>query len=66
VEDDEFTAREERKLENDTPVKEQLEKMLKEMVYSKRNSASEFYEARNFRLYKGYMSEMVKSRRFRD
>jgi len=66
VEDDEFTSREERKLENDTPVKEQLEKMLKEMIYSKRSSASEFYEARNFRLYKGYMSEMVKSRRYRD
>ncbi len=66
VEDDEFTTREERKLDNDTPVKEQLKKMLKEMVYSKRSSASEFYQARNFRLYKGYMSEMVKSRRFRD
>lgn len=66
VEDDEFTVRDERKLDNDTPVKEQLEKMLKEMVYSKRSSASEFYEARNYRLYKGYMSEMVKSRRFRD
>lgn len=66
VEDDEFTTREERKLESDKPVKEQLEKMLKEMVYAKRSSASEFYEARNLRLYKGYMSEMVKSRRYRD
>ncbi|AXY75481.1 hypothetical protein D3H65_16500 [Paraflavitalea soli] len=66
VDDDEFTTREERKLETDIPVKEQLEKMLKEMVYAKRSSASEFYQARNFRLYKGYMSEMVKSRRYRD
>lgn len=66
VEDEAFTGRDERKLENDKPVKEQLEKMLKEMLYAKRSSAVAFYQARNYRLYKGYMSEMVKSRRYRD
>jgi uncharacterized protein YbaP (TraB family) len=66
VENDAFTSQEERKLENDKPVKEQLAEVLKEMIYAKRKSAEEFYEARNYRLYKGYMSEMVKNRRYRD
>lgn len=66
VEDDTFTDRDERKLENDKPVKEQIEQMMKEMLTAKRRSARSFYEARNFRLYKGYMADMVKSRRYRD
>ncbi|MDF2189728.1 TraB/GumN family protein [Paraflavitalea sp. CAU 1676] len=66
VENEEFNSVDERKLETDKPVNEQLAQMLREMLVSKRRSASEFYEGRNFRLYKGYMSEIVKSRRFRD
>jgi hypothetical protein len=66
IDNDDFTDRDERKLENDKPVREQLEKMTKEMLAAKRKSARSFYEARNFRLYKGYMSDMVKSRRYRD
>jgi uncharacterized protein YbaP (TraB family) len=66
VDNDDFIVREERKLESDRPVKEQLEQMLKEMVYSKRNSASMFYEGRSFALYKNYLSEMVKNQRYRD
>ena len=66
VENDDFSNNGEQKLENDKPVGEQLAEMLKEMIYAKRKSAQEFYEARNYRLYKGYMSEMVKNRRYRD
>lgn len=66
VENDDFTDHEDRKLEHDKPVKEQLEAALKEMIYAKRKSASDFYEARNYRLYRGYMSEMVKNRRYKD
>ena len=66
VENDDFIVHEERKLENDRPVKEQLEQMLKEMVYARRNSASMFYEGRSYNLYKNYLSEMVKSQRYRD
>lgn len=67
VELDEFTAAEEdRKLENDKPVKEQLQKMLKEMLYTRRSSASVFYDARSYSLYRNYLSEMVKSQRYRD
>ena len=61
-----FTNRAERKLETTKPVKEQLQKMLKEMIYSRRSSASEFYDARSFSMYKSYLSEMVKNRRYRD
>lgn len=67
VELNEFTAAEEdRKLENDKPVKEQLQKMLKEMLYARRSSASVFYDARSYSLYRNYLSEMVKSQRYRD
>jgi uncharacterized protein YbaP (TraB family) len=66
VENDDFTNREERKLEVSKPVKEQLQKMLKEMIYSRRHSAAEFYDARSFSIYKSYLSEMVRSRRYRD
>jgi hypothetical protein len=66
TENDDFVVREERKLDNDKPVKEQLELMLKEMVYSRRSSASMFYEGRDYSLYKNYLSEMVKNQRYRD
>ena len=67
LEHDDFTAAEEdRKLENEKPVKEQLQKMLKEMLYARRGSASVFYDARSYSLYRNYLSEMVKSQRYRD
>lgn len=67
VKNDDFTSvDEDRKLESDKPVKEQLQKMLKEMLYARRSSASVFYDARSFTLYRNYLSEMVKSQRYRD
>jgi hypothetical protein len=67
VDNDDFTtADDDRKLDNDKPVKEQLQKMLKEMLYARRNSASVFYDARSYSLYRNYLSEMVKSQRYRD
>lgn len=66
IDNDDFIVREERKLESEKPVKEQLQQMLKEMVYSKRNSAAMFYEGRSYVLYKNYLSEMVKNQRYRD
>jgi len=67
VQNDDFTSAEEnRKLETDKPVKEQLQKLLKEMLYARRGSASVFYDARSYSLYKNYLSEMVKSQRYRD
>jgi uncharacterized protein YbaP (TraB family) len=66
IDNDDFTDREEQKLETDKPVKEQLEKMMQEMLTAKRRSAWSYYQARNIRMYKGYMSDMVKSRRYRD
>jgi uncharacterized protein YbaP (TraB family) len=67
VQNDDFTsAEEDRKLDSDKPVKEQLQKILKEMLYARRSSASVFYDARSFTLYRNYLSEMVKSQRYRD
>lgn len=67
VDNDDFTSvDEDRKLENDKPVKEQLQKMLKEMLYARRSSASVFYDARSYSFYRNYLSEMVKSQRYRD
>jgi hypothetical protein len=66
TDNDDFTTSEDRKLENDKPVKEQLQKMLKEMIYARRNSASVFYDARSYAMYRNYLSEMVKSQRYRD
>jgi uncharacterized protein YbaP (TraB family) len=67
VKSDDFTSGEEdRKLESDKPVKEQLQKILKEMLYARRSSASVFYDARSYSLYRNYLSEMVKSQRYRD
>jgi hypothetical protein len=66
VDNDDFTEGENRRLENNQPVSEQLQKMLKELLNSKRSGASEFYEARNYSLYKDYLPEMVKRERYRD
>jgi hypothetical protein len=66
VKNDEFTEKRERKLENDKSDKEQMQKMLKELLYAKHESAEEFYRARSFNLYKSYLSEMVKRQRYRD
>jgi uncharacterized protein YbaP (TraB family) len=66
VKNRQFTETEERRLENDKPEKEQMQKMLKEMVYAKRSSAAQFYNSRAYSIYKTYLSEMVKSRRYRD
>jgi hypothetical protein len=67
VDNDDFTSvDEDRKLETDKPVKEQLQKMLKEMLYARRSSASVFYDARSYSFYRDYLSEMVKSQRYRD
>jgi hypothetical protein len=66
IDNDDFVMRGERKLENDKPVKEQIQQMLKEMVNSRRGSATMFYEGRSYSLYKNYLSEIVKSSRYRD
>jgi hypothetical protein len=61
-----YFSNEERVLEKDEPVKQQLQKFLKEMINAERPSASEFYDDKNYNLFKSYLSEMVKSRRFTD
>jgi hypothetical protein len=67
VKNDDFTSvDDDRKLDNDKPVKEQLQKIVKEMLYARRSSASVFYDARSYSLYRNYLSEMVKSQRYRD
>jgi hypothetical protein len=66
IDNDDFTEGENRRLENNQPVSEQLQKMLKELLNAKRSGASEFYEARNYSLYKDYLPEMVKRERYRD
>jgi uncharacterized protein YbaP (TraB family) len=66
VENDDFTELEKRKLENDRPIREQLEKVLKELLYEKRTSASGFYEGRSMNMYRNFLPDMVKSNRYRD
>ena len=66
IENDDFTTVEDRKLETGKPVKEQLQKMLKELLYARRASASVFYDARTYSMYRNHLSEMVKSQRYRD
>ena len=66
VDNDEFTEGGNHRLENNKPLAGQLQNTLKEMLNAKRSSASEFYEARNLSRYKDYLSEMVKSERYRD
>jgi len=66
IENDDFTEIDHGKLENDKPVSDQLQKMLKELLNSKRMSARQFYEGKGYNLYKNYLSEMVKSERYHD
>jgi hypothetical protein len=67
MDNDDFTnTSDERKLDNSKPVKEQLQRMLKEMLYARHNSAAYFYEARSYSMYKNYLSEMIKNRRYKD
>jgi Uncharacterized protein conserved in bacteria len=66
IDNDDFTSNDDRKLQNDKPLKEQLHKMLKEMLYARRSSASVFYDARSYSMYRNYLSEMVKSQRYKD
>ena len=61
-----FTSTEGQRIENDKPIEEQMEKLLRELLYSQRESASDFYEARGFNYYKTYLPDMVKRRRYRD
>jgi hypothetical protein len=65
-ENDDFTDQESRKIDPQKPIKKQMEKMLKEELYAKRESASEFYSARRYNIYKNYLSEIVKRERFGD
>jgi hypothetical protein len=66
VENDEFSAKGGHKLENVRPEMEQIQKMLRELLYSKRPCATNFYEGRSPDIYKIYLSEMVKQQRYRD
>ncbi|HYJ37479.1 MAG TPA: TraB/GumN family protein, partial [Chitinophagaceae bacterium] len=66
VVNDDFTELEKRKLENDQPIREQLEKVLKELLYQKRASAYGFYEGRAMNMYRNFLPDMVKSNRYRD
>ena len=62
----EFSSKEDRKLDPDKPEMEQMQKILKELLFSKRPSASEFYDAAGENIYKKYLSEIVKRRRYAD
>lgn len=54
------------RLENNKTEMEQMQKMLREQLYSKRESAQSFYSGRSYSIYKTYLSEMVKRQRYRD
>ena len=66
IKNDDFNDDNERKLDNNKPVKEQLETMLKELLNSKRDGATEFYDSRRYNIYKTYLPDMVKRSRFGD
>jgi hypothetical protein len=66
AENNDFVEMENRKIQNDKPLHEQLEKTLKELLYSKHPSAYGFYEGRNYNLYRNFLPDMVKSNRYRD
>jgi len=66
AEDDEFTEMDNRKLETDKPLKEQLDKTLKELLYVKHASATGFYEGREANMYRNFLPDVVKSNRYRD
>lgn len=61
-----FTTSEGRKIANDKPLKEQMIKMLNELVNAQRSSASDFYDARRYDIYRNYLSDLVKRERFND
>lgn len=66
TESNEFTMKNDRKLEQNKSEQEQVKKMLKEILYSRHSSASEFYDARSLSIYKTYLSKMVKQGRYKD
>jgi hypothetical protein len=47
-------------------VKEQMSKMLNEMLNAQRESASDFYDSRRYDIYRNYLSDIVKRERFND
>lgn len=55
-----------RMLKTETPVNEQLQKYLRQLLNSMRPSASQFYDTGGMNYYKTYLSEMVKQQRYRD
>ena len=66
VDNEDFVEMDNRKIENDKPLHEQLEKTLKELLYSKHPSAFSFYEGRSYNMYRNFLPDMVKSNRYRD
>jgi hypothetical protein len=66
ADNDEFTTKDDRKLEAGKPVKEQLATFLKELLVRKRVSTRGFYNVRNQDIYKMYFSEMVRNQRYRN
>ena len=66
TETNEFTMKNDRKLEKNKSEQDQVRKMLKEILYSTHNSAAEFYDARSLSIYKTYLSRMVKQGRYKD
>jgi hypothetical protein len=66
VNNNDFDEDTEHKLDNTKSVKEQMEKILRELLNSKRDSASEFYDSRRYNIYKTYLTDMVKGSRYRD
>ena len=66
IKNSDFNQNEGVKLLNDISVREQMEKMLREMLNAHRPSAESFYESRNRGMYKNYLTELVKSSRYRD
>jgi len=66
IKNSDFNQNEGVKLLNDIGVREQMEKMLREMLNAHRPSAESFYESRNRGMYKNYLTELVKNSRYRD
>ena len=63
---DDFTDLQGRKITHDKPIREQILKMLYELVNSQRVSAAGFYDSQGYNLYKNYLSDFVKRERFND
>jgi len=66
TESSDFTSTSHRKLTADKPEREQLQRILNELINTQHESAAEFYDARDKTMYKSYLSQVVKSRRYRD